>query len=282
MAYGSNESTHVLHDAVNGGAGAIRAAFARARNEGRGALMPFVTAGYPDLATTERVLAGIDAAGADLVEIGFPFSDPIADGPVIAESMHRALLAGATPARVFDLVARLKLRTPILAPLLAMVSVSIVERIGAERFIEQAVASGFAGFIVPDADPADARRLSELAASRGAGYCALVSPTTPVDRLSTVAGVSTGFVYLLARAGVTGERHDAPEIDARVRAIRAVSDAPIAAGFGISTRAHVEAVARQADGAIVGSAIVRRMTEAKRTGADTADAALAAIRELRG
>jgi len=281
MAYGSDESTQVSKNAALGGAGAIRAAFARARNEGRGAIMPFITAGYPDLATTERVLAGIDAAGADLVEIGFPFSDPIADGPVIAESMHRALLAGTTPAKVFELVARLKLHAPILAPLLAMVSVSIVERIGAERFIEQAVASGFAGFIVPDADPADARRLSELAAARGAGYCALVSPTTPVDRLSTLAGVSTGFVYLLARAGVTGERNDAPEIDARVRAIRAVSSAPIAAGFGISTRAHVEAVARQADGAIVGSAIVRRMTEAKRASADAADAALSAIRELR-
>ncbi|MCE2883620.1 MAG: tryptophan synthase subunit alpha [Planctomycetaceae bacterium] len=278
MAHGSDESTRVSKDAAIGGAGAIRAAFARARSEGRGALMPFVTAGYPDPATTERVLAGIDAAGADLVEIGFPFSDPIADGPVIAESMHHALLAGTTPARVFELVARLKLR----APILAMVSVSIVERIGAERFIEQAVSAGFAGFIVPDADPADASRLSALAAARGAGYCALVSPTTPVDRLSTLAGVSTGFVYLLARAGVTGERNDAPEIDARVRAIRAVSSAPIAAGFGISTRAHVEAVARQADGAIVGSAIVRRMTEAKRAGADVADAALSAIRELRG
>lgn len=278
MANGSDESTQVSKNAALGGAGAIRAAFARARNEGRGAIMPFITAGYPDLATTERVLAGIDAAGADLVEIGFPFSDPIADGPVIAESMHRALLAGTTPAKVFELMARLKLR----APILAMVSVSIVERIGAERFIEQAVASGFAGFIVPDADPADARRLSELAAARGAGYCALVSPTTPVDRLSTLARVSTGFVYLLARAGVTGERHDAPEIDARVRAIRAVSDAPIAAGFGISTRAHVEAVARQADGAIVGSAIVRRMSEATRGGADVAEAALSAIRDLRG
>lgn len=286
MDHGSDTSTHVSKDAALGGAGAIRAAFARARSEGRGALMPFITAGYPDLATTERILAGIDAAGADLVEIGFPFSDPIADGPVIAESMHHALLAGTTPAKVFELVAHLKerapLRAPLLAPLLAMVSVSIVERIGAERFIEQAVAAGFAGFIVPDADPADASRLSALAAARGAGYCALVSPTTPVDRLSSLAGVSTGFVYLLARAGVTGERNEAPEIEARVRAIRAVSGAPIAAGFGISTRAHVEAVARQADGAIVGSAIVRRMTEATRGGVDVANATLSAIRELRG
>ncbi len=282
MDHGSDTSTHVSKDAAPGGAGAIRAAFARARSEGRGALMPFITAGYPDLATTERILAGIDAAGADLVEIGFPFSDPIADGPVIAESMHHALLAGTTPAKVFEMVAHLKERAPLLAPLLAMVSVSIVERIGAERFIEQAVAAGFAGFIVPDADPADASRLSALAAARGAGYCALVSPTTPVDRLSSLAGVSTGFVYLLARAGVTGERNEAPEIEARVRAIRAVSGAPIAAGFGISTRAHVEAVARQADGAIVGSAIVRRMTEATRGGVDVANATLSAIRELRG
>jgi tryptophan synthase alpha chain len=278
MVQDRDDSTDACDVAASGGAGSIRAAFDRARAEGRGALMPFVTAGYPDLATTERVLSGIDVAGADLVEIGFPFSDPIADGPVIAESMHHALLAGTTPAKIFDLVARIHVR----APLLAMVSVSIVERIGAERFVEQAVAAGFAGFIVPDADPADASRLSALAAARGAGYCALVSPTTPADRLSTLARVSTGFVYLLARAGVTGERNEAPEIEARVRAIREVGAAPVAAGFGIATREHVVAVARQADGAIVGSAIVRRMTEANRAGGDVAEAALSAIRQLRG
>lgn len=277
MNLGPTNSLRAKEASSQPGAAAIRAVFTRARADGRGALMPFITAGYPDLATTERILAGIDEAGADLVEIGFPFSDPIADGPVIAESMHHALIAGATPKKIFELVSRLDVR----APLLAMVSVSIVERIGAERFIAQAVDAGFAGFIVPDADPADAGRFSALAATRGAGYCALVSPTTPIDRLSTLSRVSTGFVYLLARAGVTGERNEAPEIEARVQAIREVSAVPVAAGFGIATRAHVEAVSRQADGAIVGSAIVRRMTEAQRAGLDVAATALSAIRELR-
>lgn len=278
MASGNARPPSANAPANSSGADRIRAAFARARSEGRGALLPFVTAGYPDLAATARILDGVDAAGADIVEIGIPFSDPIADGPVIAESMHHALLAGTTPSRIFEVVSRLNIR----APLVAMVSVSIVERIGAERFIAQAVDSGFAGFIVPDADPNDAARLSAIAARFGCGYSALVSPTTPIDRLATLAGVSTGFVYLLARAGVTGESSEAPEIADRARAIRAVTSAPIAAGFGISTRAHVQQVSRDADGAIVGSAIVRRMTEALRARRDPAEAALSAIRELRG
>jgi tryptophan synthase alpha chain len=117
---------------------------------------------------------------------------------------------------------------------------------------------------------------------QGAGFCALVSPSTPTDRLERLARLSTGFVYLLARAGVTGESSDAPEIAERVRAIRALTDAPIAAGFGISTAAHVTAVGQHADGAIVGSAIVRRMKEAVSTGVDPAETALQAIRSLRG
>jgi tryptophan synthase alpha chain len=255
----------------------IRSAFEPARAGHRAALMPFITAGYPDLATTERILAGAADAGADLLEIGFPFSDPIADGPVIAESMHQALLAGTTPDQIFEMVARKRSATPMIA----MVSISIVGRMGLEAFVARAVSSGFAGFIVPDADPSVAAEVSSFAAQQGAGFCALVSPSTPTDRLERLARLSTGFVYLLARAGVTGERNDAPEIAERVRAIRALTDAPIVAGFGISTAAHVTAVGQHADGAIVGSAIVRRMKEAVSTGVDPAETALQAIRSLR-
>lgn len=255
----------------------IRAAFASARTAMRPALLPFVTAGYPDLTTTERILEGAADVGADLIEIGFPFSDPIADGPIIAESMHLALLAGTTPEKIFEMVSRSRSTVP----LVAMVSISIVDRIGAERFISRAVEAGFAGFIVPDADPVVASDLSQLAARFGAGFCALVSPSTPADRLEHLARLSTGFLYLLARAGVTGERSDAPEIADRVRMIRAMTDAPIVAGFGIATAAHVAAVGQHADGAIVGSAIVRRMTEAHVGGNDPAERALEAIRSLR-
>jgi tryptophan synthase alpha chain len=273
--------TAAMNSAESQGAHRIRAAFDRARADRRCALLPFVTAGYPDLATTGRLLRELPSAGADLIEVGFPFSDPIADGPVIAESMHEALLGGTTPESIFELVRGMGGGSDgVACPLLAMVSVSIVERMGAERFIAEAVAAGFSGFIVPDADPTDAARLSALAAAHGAGFCALVAPSTPMDRARRLAEISTGFVYLLARVGVTGESSGAPEIELRAAALREVTKAPLAAGFGISTREHVEIVGRSADGAIVGSAIVRAMRDAKRAGADTALAALGVVREL--
>lgn len=260
------------------GATRIRDAFALARRESRCALLPFLTAGYPDLATTEALLRALPDAGADAIELGFPFSDPIADGPVIAESMHRALVAGVTPEAIFQMVARAQPRVPVLA----MVSVSIVERMGAERFIARALESGFAGFIVPDADPAAAVSLSRMASDHGGGFCALVSPTTREPRLRELVAISTGFVYLLARAGVTGVSANAPEIAERAAQIRGVTDAPIAAGFGIATPEHVRAVAAHADGAIVGSAIVRAMTDALGKNESAAEAALSLVRSMRG
>ena len=257
----------------------IHAAFAKARVQKRCALLPFLTGGFPDLVTTRRLLRELPEAGADLVEIGFPFSDPIADGPVIAESMHRALQAGVTPDVVFELI---ESAAPTI-PVFAMVSMSIVQRRGIERFVRQAVGAGVAGFIVPDADPQTAQELSELALSSGAGYCALVAPTTSPSRVATQAKLSTGFVYLLTRAGVTGETGEAPEIASRVALVRASTSNPIAAGFGISTREQVRAVGAHADGAIVGSAIVRAMTQAMNDGSassSAADAALACVRAL--
>lgn len=258
------------------GADAIRAAFARASGEGRCARLPFITGGYPTQGEFERLLRELPAAGADLVEIGFPFSDPIADGPVIAESMHQALLGGVTPDTLFETVARVGCQ----APLVAMVSVSIVDRMGAMPFITRCVEAGFSGIIVPDADPESAERLAAIAKAAGAGYCALIAPTTTDQRLRSLAGISSGFIYLLARAGVTGERTDAPDVAARVAQVRAVSSAPIAVGFGISTAEHVRSVGMHADGAIVGSAIVRRMTEATQRGESAAEAALSLVRSL--
>ena len=254
-------------------------AFARAKARGSCALMPFITAGYPDLATTERLLRELPDAGADLIEVGIPFSDPIADGPVIAESMHRALLAGATPHAVLDSVARARCTVPVLA----MVSVSIVERIGTSEFLTLCERSGVAGVIVPDAGPEfwpEARANAGDVATR-LGVVELVAPSTPPARLARIVRDSRAFIYLLARAGVTGERADAPEVSARISEIRALGDARVAVGFGISTAEHVEAVGRSADGAIVGSAIVRQMTGAIDAGTDAADAALDLVRSLR-
>lgn len=255
----------------------IHDAFARARSEGRCALLPFVTGGYPSFEATEQLLRELPGAGADLIEVGFPFSDPIADGPVIAESMHEALLAGATPDAVFDTVARAKPSVPVVA----MVSISIVGRMGHEAFVRRAVDAGFSGFIVPDADPVAIEELSRIAGAHGAGFCALIAPTTAPARARALAAASTGFIYLLARVGVTGERSDAPEIASRAAEVRALARVPIAAGFGISTREHVQAVGRHADGAIVGSAIVRQMTDAAKRGGDAAAAAIEMVRSLR-
>ncbi len=262
----------------------IRAAFDRAKTEQRCAVLPFLTAGFPSVDATAQLLAELPAAGADLIEIGFPFSDPIADGPVIAQSMHHALLQGITPDAIFAVVERARPTVPVLA----MVSISIVGRMGVESFLSRAVSSGFSGFIVPDADPATAHELARQCDALGAGFCPLVAPTTTNARLEELAALASGFVYLLARAGVTGEQSDAPEIAQRVKALRAVCTRPIAAGFGIATAAHVEAVGQHADGAIVGSAIVRAMGDAMSHGAndgttnhrDPVAAALTLVRSL--
>lgn len=237
--------------------GRINDIFGRLRAEGRTALMPFVTAGYPSLEVTARVLPAIETAGASIVEIGFPFSDPIADGPVIAASMHEALGHGVTSDDVFRVVAGLRSSTDL--GLIAMVSQSIVERVGVAAFVTRAADAGFDGLIVPDADLETAPLLREQTDRRDMSLSMLVAPTSTPARLAALARASTGFVYLLARVGITGERDNAPEIADRVAAIRVASDLPVAAGFGISNRAHVEAVTRTADAAIVGTALVRRM-----------------------
>ena len=231
--------------------------FAERRAAGRKALMPFVVAGDPALETLVPTLEALDAAGAAAVEIGIPFSDPIADGPVIAEAMHRALQRGTTPDAVLEAVR--SARGSVGTGLVAMVSVSIVDRCGGPRFVERIADAGFDGVIVPDADVEAVEPLVEAAASRDLAFALLVAPTSDDRRIGRLVGLCRGFVYLLARAGITGERREAPEVEALVRRVRAHTDLPLAVGFGISTVEHVQAVWRHADAAIVGSSLVRRM-----------------------
>lgn len=243
--------------------------FAQLRQSNRTALMPFITAGYPSLDVTMQAISAMEAAGASIIELGIPFSDPIADGPVIAESMHETLRRGVTPAAVFDAVQQVRRRTA--AGLVAMVSDSIVQRMGAERFIHDAATAGFDGLIVPDIDLHDAAQVSRLALKAGLTFTLLIAPTTKPDRIARITKLCSGFVYVLARTGITGERNEAPEIDRQVQLIRQYTDLPIAVGFGISRPEHVAAVTRSADAAIVGSALVRRMGEAKDPVAAAAD-----------
>lgn len=244
----------------------------RAHTPAGRALMPFVCGGHPGPGVTPRALLALQDAGAAVVEVGIPFSDPIADGPVIAAAMHDAIRAGSTPRSVLDEVASVRSRLRI--GLVAMVSVSIVHRMGGPgTFVKQATQAGFDGLIVPDATLEESGDLLSAARAAGATLSLLVAPTTPPDRAAAIARACSGFVYLLARSGITGERHEAPDIADRVHMLRGATPLPIACGFGISTPEHVRAVVRHADAAIVGSTLVKRMDEAARTGRDPAEAA---------
>lgn len=219
--------------------------------------MPFITGGHPSLEVTAHLIPALGQAGASIVEIGFPFSDPIADGPVIAESMHEALLAGTTPDAIFKQVRQLRDKTDL--GLVAMVSYSIIKRMGEEDFITKASDSGFDGLIVPDMDVAQVSGFSKSCRARDLTLSLLVAQTTPPERLEHVLSHCSGFVYLLARAGITGEQDASPEIERAVTELKRRTSLPIAAGFGISSSEHVRTVTGHADAAIVGSALVRRM-----------------------
>lgn len=219
--------------------------------------MPYVTAGHPSLDATRAAIPRMAAAGADIIELGIPFSDPIADGPVIAAAMHRALKGGARLADVFELVRAVREETTV--GLVAMVSDSIIERIGGERFVQRAAQAGFDGLIVPDIDVARAASLAARTKASGMAFAMLVAPTTPSERLPELLTLCSGFVYVLARLGITGERADLPDIAPRIEELRRLTDLPLAIGFGISNAEHVAHVTEHADAAIVGSALVRRM-----------------------
>ena len=235
----------------------IESIFRSLRHEQRTGLMPFLTAGYPTLDMTLQTLPVLEHAGASIVELGIPFSDPIADGPVIAASMHDALIAGVTPQMIFDGVARVRNETSL--GLIAMVSYSIIRRIGEAEFVSSCASSGLDGLIVPDVDLDDAPRLRDLAGTHQMTFSMLVAPTSTDDRVERLVAASTGFIYALARVGITGEQTAMPDVEGPVARIRAHTDLPVAVGFGISSPEHVAAVTAHADAAIVGSALVRRM-----------------------
>ena len=234
--------------------------FADLRRHGGKALMPYITAGDPDLAATAALLTDMDAAGASVCELGIPFSDPIADGPVIQASMTHALDKGVRVGAVLDMVATL--RPKLNMGLVAMVSYSIVHRMGAKRFVDDAKAAGFDGFIFPDLPIEEAQDVADYVRRQEMILSFLIAPTTPIERARRIAQASSGFVYVLARSGITGERDSLPDdLPPRIAALRDVTDLPMAVGFGVSKAEHVRQVVSVADAAIVGSAIMRRVAE---------------------
>lgn len=242
----------------------IDALFARLRREGRPALMPFLTAGDPDLVTTTALVPEMIRRGADMVEIGIPYSDPIADGPVIAASYTRALKGGVKLAHILDTFRTLRAEDANgptgSTPLVAMISFAIIHRQGADRFLREAVTAGFDGLIVPDLPVEESDSLCRLATSLDLRLIQLVTPTTPKERAVRIARSTTGFIYYVSVAGITGERRSLPpELAENVRWLRSQTDLPICIGFGIGTAEQIRDLAPVADGLIVGSALVRRL-----------------------
>ena len=240
---------------------AIDQLFASLRSQNRKALMPFVTAGDPDLEFTAAVLREIVGRGASLCEVGIPYSDPIADGPVIQASYTRALAGKIKLASIFDM---LSTTTPDLpAPVVTMVSYAIVYRRGLERYCDEAQRAGVAGLIVPDLPVEESPQLAAVCGQRDLSLIQLVTPTTPRDRALRICETSSGFVYYVSVAGITGERTEIPpELVDNVGWLRGQTSLPICIGFGISRPAHIRLLAPVADGLIVGSALVRRMATA--------------------
>jgi tryptophan synthase alpha chain len=243
--------------------------------------MPFLMAGDPDLATTRDTLLALQETGADLIELGIPYSDPLADGPVIQAAAGRALAAGTTPGRVLALLAGLRgaLTTPVV---LFTYSNPLLNR-GKERFCREAAEAGAAGLVVPDLPLEEAEKLSPIAAAAGLDLVLLVAPTTPPERMARIHAASRGFTYLVSVTGVTGVRQS---LEARVEPLlarlRSQGDTPVAVGFGIAGAEQARQVREWgADGAIVGSALVRRMAATADAGEDVAAAAGAFCAELR-
>ena len=233
----------------------IAETFARQRAGGRRGFVPFVTAGDPDLATTRALVVELARAGADVVELGVPFSDPMADGVVIQRSSERALRRGVSVADVLALVKDARRETDV--PVILFTYFNPLLQFGLERLCEEARAAGVDGVLVTDLVPEEAEEFSAALRRRDLDMIFLVAPTSTDARLSMIAARASGFIYAVSRAGVTGARADvSAEAEKLVGRVRAVSDLPVAVGFGISTREQVAEVWRYADAVVVGSALV--------------------------
>lgn len=240
---------------------AIDELFQRLKSENKKAFMPFITAGDPDLEFTEQLLRELDRRGCHMVELGIPYSDPIADGPVIQASYTRALNGGTKLDAIFEMVSRVS--PEIKMPIVMMISYAIIYRTGVDEFLSRAAAAGVSGAIIPDMLVDESEELAAKCRAADFSLIQLVTPTTSADRAEKIAQQTTGFVYYVSVTGITGERTDLPpELVENVAGLRTKTDLPICIGFGISQPEHADFLKPVADGLIVGSAIVRRLENA--------------------
>jgi tryptophan synthase alpha chain len=236
--------------------GRIEATFTHLQRSGKKALIPFITAGDPDLATTERLLHALVAAGADLIELGFPFSDPMADGPTIQAASERALASGTTLGGILDTISRFRLHTNV--PLVLMGYYNPIFHYGPERFARDAAAAGVDGLLLVDLPPEEAEEIQDHLRLSGVRLITLLAPTTPPSRMARLATAGEGFLYYVSMTGVTGVKQVDPEgIQEAVLTLKKKSSVPVAVGFGISTPDEAAAVARFADAVVVGSSLVK-------------------------
>lgn len=237
---------------------AIDDLFKQLKSEGKKAFMPFVTAGDPSLAFTAQMLHRLDAEGCHLAELGIPYSDPIADGPVIQASYTRSLGGGTKLKDIFATVAAVT--SEIKMPIVTMVSYAIIYRVGVDEYLKQAKAAGVAGAIVPDMPMDESEELAAKCKALDFSLIQLITPTTPRERAIEIARQTSGFIYYVSITGITGERTELPsDLVEKLKWLRSQTDLPICVGFGISNPRHVEVLKPVCDGMIVGSAIVRRI-----------------------
>ncbi len=241
----------------------IERCFTKAKKDGRIALMPFVMAGDPDLKTTSKILLNLQENGADIVELGIPYSDPLADGPIIQLAASRALSSGTSPKGVLEMLSELKEELSI--PVILFTYSNPLLKRGMQKFCKEAADAGASGLVVPDLPLEEAEKLSPIASKNGLDLVLLIAPTTPKDRMKIIAEKSRGFVYLVSVTGVTGERSSIENrVGKLVKQVKQFGSTPVAVGFGISDAKHVRQVKTWgADGVIVGSALVKRISNAK-------------------
>jgi tryptophan synthase alpha chain len=267
-----------MPETLTTGVSRLAEAFRRAKAAGRGALIPYICAGDPDAATTALVLDALGPAGADVIELGIPYGDPLADGPTIAAAAKRALDAGTTLDDALALARGAHERGA--PPILLFTYVNPIVQYGFERFAAALVAAGACGAIVPDVPLEETGEIRAAFAPYGLALPLLVAPTTPPKRAAAIARSSEGFIYVVSRLGVTSasSEPDFSWIAARIEQLRPLGEQPLAVGFGISRAAHVRRACELADGAVVGSALVDAYAGTR--GVEAAERAAAFLREL--
>ncbi len=284
IAIGKMKADDTLQSSASTTPTRIEARFAQLKAEKRPALVTFISAGDPNLATSEKILAGLAASGSDVIELGMPFSDPMADGPAIQASSQRALKSGQTMKRTLEMVARFR-QSDDTTPIVLMGYYNPIYVYGNERFLSDAKAAGVDGLIVVDVPPEADDELCLPAVAKGLNFIRLATPTTDVKRLPAVLENTSGFVYYVSVTGITGSA--APVVDdvqAQVARIKQSTQLPIVVGFGVKTGAQAKAIARGADGVVVGSVLVstieKSLNSNGKSGPDTVKNVFKVVAEL--